>query len=106
AVGDVSGLVAHASCRAARTHATLFAREGHQHLVAASVAVKAYEAPRKIATRQVLGECVLDVLRQRACVLGARMLEKVPQVLADDAPEQRLLRLSGAIRGAGHAARF
>lgn len=56
AIDELHGLVAHATRAAARTQATVFAQEGHEHVVSTPLAVAAQEASRDVAA----GEVVLE----------------------------------------------
>jgi hypothetical protein len=93
-VGDVGGDVAHPPRAAARAQAALLAREGHEDVVAADVAVAAHEALREVPAREVALERVRHVARQRRGVRGLGVRDEGGEVLADEAMQQGVLRLA------------
>jgi hypothetical protein len=104
AIDQVGGGVGHAPAGAARAEAAALAREGHEQVAAARVAMAAREAIREDATAQVLAEFALDVARQRRGVRLARVREEGLERLAHHAVEDGLGRLSRLVGGreAGH----
>ncbi len=73
----------HAPCRAAWANASTLAREGHEQIVAAAVAMAAHESVGKDAAAQVPAKLLLDVVGQGPFVGLAGMVQKGLEMLAN-----------------------
>ena len=98
AVDQVRGGIRHAAPAARGTEATALAREGHQAVVAAVVAVQSQEAVRQDAAAKECAKLLLDEAG-RGLIPMARTREEAFQLLADDLVKEGLLRLMPHVLG-------
>ena len=90
----------HPPAPAARAEAAALARERHQVLAPAALALKARHAALEHAAHQELPELPLHELRQARAVAGLRhRAQKGLQVLGDELMQHRVLGVSRAIHG-------
>ena len=95
-VDEVSGCLDHPAGAARWAKPTAFAREGHQVLVTAAVALHPDKAMFKATAARVLLELVNNEARQRRIAL-AQVLEECAEVCLDQRIQRRLLRAMPAI---------
>lgn len=98
-IDQMSGTLGHPAATTARTKTTTLAREGHQSIEPASVAMKPRESRRQAAASEKVPKFLIDEPRQAFPVskgrrLGAERLE----VLEDDAVEHALRGTARLVR--------
>jgi hypothetical protein len=92
-VDEVGGCLDHPAGTARRAKATALAREGHEVLMAAAVALHPYETMLQAAAAQILPELVNHEAWQRRIAL-AQVLEECVEVCLDQRIQRRLLGAS------------
>ena len=101
AIDEMRSGVGHPAAATGRAEAAPLAREGHEAIVAAVVAVQAKKAVGEDAAAQEGAEIVLDEVR-RGALASPRPGEEGLDLLADDAVQERLLRRARCVvAGAG-----
>ena len=97
-IDQVRGGIRHAAPAARGTEATALAREGHQAVVAALVAVQSQEAVGQDAAAKEGAKLLRDEAG-RGLIPVARPREEAFQLLADDVVKEGLLRLMPRVLG-------